>query len=180
MKRRAAWIALAGAAMLMAVAFLGPAPMPLKPGDPAPDFSAVATDGSIVRLSDFHGRTLVLYFYPMDDTPGCTREACSLRDGHAAIAAKGAAIVGVSAQDRDAHRRFTEKYQLDFPLLADTEQHIARAYGTVGGLLGPVQNLFGIGRRVTFIIDGEGRVRHVIDDVDTAAHAAQVLRLLEQ
>jgi peroxiredoxin Q/BCP len=152
--------------------------MHLKPGDVAPDFSAVATDGSTVRLADFRGRTLVLYFYPMDDTPGCTRQACSLRDGHAAIAATGAAIVGVSAQDRASHERFAEKYRLDFPLLADADQHIARAYGTVGGLLGPVQGLFGIGRRVTFIIDGEGRIRHVIDDVDTAAHAEQVLKLL--
>lgn len=180
MRLRAAWIALAAAAMLTAVALLSPSPMHLKPGDNAPDFSAVATDGSTVRLSDFRGRTLVLYFYPMDDTPGCTRQACSLRDGHAAIAATGAAIVGVSAQDRESHKRFAEKYRLNFPLLADTEQRIARAYGTVGGLLGPVQNLFGIGRRVTFIIDGEARIRHVIDDVDTAAHAEQVLKLLQR
>ena len=90
----------------------------LKPGDPAPDFEAPGTDGKLLRLTDFRGRKLVLYFYPMDDTPGCTKQACSLRDSNAEIAAKGAAILGVSAQGTESHQRFTEKFSLNFPLLA--------------------------------------------------------------
>jgi len=82
----------------------------LKAGDPAPDFAAPATDGSILRLEDFRGRKLVMYFYPMDSTPGCTKQACSLRDANAEIAARGAAILGVSAQGTESHQRFTEKF----------------------------------------------------------------------
>ena len=86
-----------------------------------------------MSLKDFRGRKLVMYFYPMDDTPGCTKQACSLRDHNAEIAAKGAAILGVSTQDEASHRQFTEKYQLNFPLLADTDGAVGRAYGTIGG-----------------------------------------------
>jgi peroxiredoxin Q/BCP len=104
-----------------------------KPGDPAPDFSCPATDGSTIRLKDFRGRKLVLYFYPMDDTPGCTAQACSLRDVNRDIAAKGAAILGVSSQDEASHQKFTSKYKLNFPLLADTDRTMAKAYGVAGG-----------------------------------------------
>lgn len=150
-----------------------------KAGDPAPAFSGTTTDGEHVSLKDFRGRKLVLYFYPRDDTPGCTAQACSLRDHHADIAAKGAAILGVSAQGVASHQRFTEKYRLNFPLLADTERTVAKAYGTAGsGLFGVARGMLGMDERVTFIIDGNGIVSHVIDDPDTREHGAQVLRYL--
>jgi len=150
-----------------------------QPGDPAPDFSALATDGSRVSLRDFRGRKLVLYFYPMDDTPGCTAQACSLRDHNKEIAATGAAILGVSAQDMASHKKFTAKYNLNFALLADTDRAVARAYGAIGGGIGgALRGMLGIAERVTFIIDDKGRIAHVIDSPDTTNHAAQVLRLL--
>jgi peroxiredoxin Q/BCP len=150
-----------------------------KPGDMAPDFSGLTTDGTKVQLQDFRGRKLILYFYPMDDTPGCTAQACSLRDRNAEIGRKGAAILGVSTQGVASHRRFTNKYQLDFPLLADTDRAVARAYGTIGGGLGgALRGMLGMAERVTFLIDEKGRIAHVIDDVDTKGHARQVLALL--
>lgn len=150
-----------------------------KPGDPAPDFAGLTTDGSRVSLQDFRGKKFVLYFYPMDDTPGCTAQACSLRDHNAEIKAKGAAILGVSAQDVDSHRKFTTKHKLNFPLLADTDRSVARAYGTIGdGVGGALRGMLGLAERVTFIIDEKGRVAHVIDSPDTANHAEQVLKLL--
>jgi peroxiredoxin Q/BCP len=150
-----------------------------KPGDPAPDFSALTTDGSRVSLADFRGKKLVLYFYPMDDTPGCTAQACSLRDHNAEIKAKGAAILGVSAQDLASHQKFTAKHKLNFPLLADTDRAVARAYGTIGsGVGGALRGVLGLAERVTFIIDEQGRIARVIDAPDTANHAEQVLTLL--
>jgi thioredoxin-dependent peroxiredoxin len=152
----------------------------LQAGDAAPDFAGVTTDGTPVALKDFRGRKLVMYFYPMDDTPGCTKQACSLRDHNAEIAAKGAAILGVSTQDEASHRRFTEKYRLNFPLLADKGGAVGRAYGTIGGagLLSAAKALVGMADRVTFIIDEKGRVAHVIDSPDVANHAEEVLALL--
>lgn len=153
---------------------------PLKPGDPAPDFSGKTTDGKPVSLKDYRGRKLVMYFYPMDDTPGCTRQACSLRDHNAEIAAKGAAILGVSTQGEESHRKFTDKYQLNFPLLADTEGAVGRAYGTLGGsgLLSKLKSAAGMADRITFVIDENGRIAHVIDRPDVGRHAEEVLALL--
>ena len=152
----------------------------LKAGDRAPDFEAVATDGKRVSLADFRGRKLVMYFYPMDDTPGCTKQACSLRDHNAEIAAKGAAILGVSTQDEASHRKFTRKHGLNFPLLADEDGAVGRAYGTIGGggLLSAAKAILGVADRVTFIIDEKGRIAHVIDRPDAAHHAEEVLALL--
>mgnify|MGYP001765744889 CR=1 FL=1 len=151
----------------------------LKPGDPAPEFSAPGTDGRLLRSTDFLGQKLILYFYPMDDTPGCTKQACSLRDTHAAIAARGAAILGVSAQGSASHRRFSEKFHLDFPLLADTDLRIAKAYGVAGsGLGGLLRSIVKFSERVTFIIDENGRISHVIDDPDCPDHGEEVLALL--
>ncbi|MGD9954068.1 MAG: peroxiredoxin [Burkholderiales bacterium] len=151
-----------------------------RAGDPAPDFTATTTDGGRVSLKDFRGRKLVLYFYPMDDTPGCTKQACSLRDHNAEIAAKGAAILGVSTQDEESHRRFTRKHGLNFPLLADRDGAVGRAYGTIGGkgLFAAAKALAGIADRVTFLIDEKGRIAHVIERPDTANHAEEVLALL--
>ena len=152
----------------------------LRAGDPAPDFEGVTTDGTRVSLRDFRGRKLVMYFYPMDDTPGCTKQACSLRDRNADIAARGAAILGVSTQDEATHRKFTAKFGLNFPLLADKGGLVGRAYGTIGGagLLSAAKALVGMADRVTFIIDEHGRIAHVIDRPDVANHAEEVLALL--
>lgn len=151
----------------------------LKVGDPAPDFSAPVTDGSTVSLADYRGRKLVMYFYPMDDTSGCTRQACSLRDTAGEIAARGAAILGVSAQGADSHRRFTEKYALNFPLLADTGLVVAQAYGVAGsGLGGLLRQAVGVAQRVTFIIDEAGVIAAIIADPDCPDHGEEVLALL--
>lgn len=150
-----------------------------KPGDDAPSFDAVTTSGERVTLADFRGRKLVLYFYPRDDTPGCTAQACSLRDHNADIAARGAAILGVSAQDAASHQRFSRKHALNFPLIADTDKKVAWAYGVLGsGLLGVARSLLGVYERVTFIIDEHGKVAHVIDHPDTRGHGEEVLGCL--
>ena len=153
---------------------------PLKPGDPAPDFSGNTTDGKKVSLKDYRGKKLVMYFYPMDDTPGCTKQACSLRDHNAEIAAKGAAVLGVSTQGEESHQNFTTKYKLNFPLLADTDGAVGRAYGTIGGpgLISKLKSAAGMADRVTFVIDGKGTITHVIDRPDVANHAEEVLALL--
>ncbi len=152
----------------------------LKAGDPAPDFSGKLTDGSKVSLKDYRGKKLVMYFYPMDDTPGCTAQACSLRDANKDIAAKGAAILGVSTQDSASHQKFTAKYKLNFPLLADTDKSVGKAYGTIGGggLMAAAKAIVGIADRVTFIIDEKGVITHVIDSPHTRNHAEEVLALL--
>ena len=154
-------------------------PTHLKTGDPAPNFSGLSTDGTPLSLADFRGRKLVMYFYPMDDTPGCTKQACSLRDADADIAARGAAILGVSSQGVDSHRRFSAKYRLNFPLLADTDQAVAKAYGVAGsGLSGLLRGLLKANERVTFIIVEAGRIAGVIDDPHCPDHGAEVLALL--
>jgi thioredoxin-dependent peroxiredoxin len=152
----------------------------LKPGDAAPDFSAKTTDGTPVSLKDYRGKKLVMYFYPMDDTPGCTKQACSLRDHNRELAAKGAAVLGVSTQDEASHEKFTRKYKLNFPLLADTDGAVGRAYGTIGGagLMAKLKSAAGMADRVTFVIDEKGRIAHVIDKPDVANHAEEVLALL--
>jgi peroxiredoxin Q/BCP len=155
-------------------------PTPLRAGDPAPDFSGTLTNGAKVSLRDYRGKKLVMYFYPMDDTPGCTKQACSLRDHNKDIAAKGAAILGVSTQNEASHQKFTEKYQLNFPLLADTDGAVGRAYGTIGGpgILSKLKSAAGMADRVTFVIDEKGKIAHVIDKPDVANHAEEVLALL--
>ena len=152
-----------------------------KPGDAAPPFSGTTTDGSPVSLADYRGRKLVLYFYPRDDTPGCTRQACSLRDGEAALAARGVAVLGVSTQDTESHRRFSEKFRLPFPLLADTQGTVGRAYGVLGGagLVARLKTAAGMADRVTFVIDEQGRIAHVIERPDVGRHAEEVLSRLQ-
>ncbi|WP_434515987.1 peroxiredoxin [Dechloromonas sp. ARDL1] len=151
----------------------------LQLGDAAPDFTGTVTDGATVSLAAYRGRKLVLYFYPMDDTPGCTRQACSLRDTHAAIRARGAEILGVSAQDADSHRLFSDKYRLDFPLLADGGLAVAKAYGVAGsGIGGLLRQAAGVAERVTFLIDEAGKIAAIIRDPDCSDHGAEVLALL--
>ncbi|MCB1769652.1 MAG: peroxiredoxin [Candidatus Competibacteraceae bacterium] len=153
--------------------------MKLKIGDPAPQFTATTTDNSTVKLSDYFGQKLVLYFYPMDDTPGCTKQACSLRDHYREIQDKDAAILGVSTQDVSSHQRFTEKYNISFPLVADTDGAVSRAYGAMdGGLMGTAASLFGVANRITYLIDESGHIAHIIDKPNCANHAEEVLNLL--
>lgn len=152
----------------------------LKVGDNAPDFAGATTDGSKISLNDFRGKKLILYFYPKDDTPGCTAQACSLRDANTEIKKKGAAVLGVSTQDEVSHQRFSAKYNLNFPLLADTDKAVARAYGAMGGggLLSVAAALAGFAARVTFVIDEKGKIAHIINSPDTKNHAEEVLALI--
>ena len=145
----------------------------LAPGMKAPAFTAADQDGNRVSLADFLGKKNVcLYFYPKDDTPGCTAEACSLRDGHGAILAAGAVVLGVSADNEQNHKAFAAKYALNFPILADPDKVIISAYG-VKMLALP------LAKRVTFIIDKTGVIRNVVKDVNTKQHDQQVLELLK-
>ncbi|MFZ3322869.1 MAG: peroxiredoxin [Usitatibacter sp.] len=155
---------------------------PLRAGDPAPDFEGTTTDGKRVALKDYRGRKLLLYFYPMDDTPGCTKQACSLRDGNAELAARGAAILGVSTQGEQSHQAFTKKYNLNFPLLADTDGAVGRAYGTLGGdgIISKLKSAVGMADRVTFVIDEKGKIAHVIDKPNVSNHAQEVLSLIPE
>lgn len=151
-----------------------------SPGDVAPDFEGTTTDGSSVSLAGYRGRKLVLYFYPRDDTPHCTQQACSLRDHAAELAQRGAAVLGVSTQGERSHQAFTSKYRLNFPLLIDTGGKVARAYGVMGGagVVSKLKAALGLADRVTFVIDERGRVSHVIAKPDVARHADEILALL--
>ncbi len=146
----------------------------LKEGDPAPDFAAPNEKGEIVRLSDFKGKKLVLYFYPKNDTPGCTAEACSLRDGYSQFVNQGYAILGVSPDSPKKHVKFIEKYSLPFSLLADEDHQVAEAYGVWGPKKFMGRTFDGI-HRTTFVIDENGRIERIITKVDTENHAAQLL-----
>ena len=146
----------------------------LREGAPAPAFEAQDQHGATLRLADYRGKAaVVLYFYPKDDTPGCTAQACSLRDGHGAIRAAGAVVLGVSADTGLSHKAFSEKYHLPFSILADPDKKIIEAYGVKLPLLG-------FARRVTFLIDKKGVVRKVIRDTRTQDHDQQVLALLAE
>lgn len=148
--------------------------MPEK-GQLAPDFEGRTQDGSTVRLSDYRGRKVALYFYPKDDTPGCTKQGCNLRDNYSLLLSKDIAVIGVSADDEESHKAFADKYSLPFPLLADTDKHIVNEYGVWGE-----RNLYGnkfMGiKRTTFLIDEEGRIVHVFKRPNVEDHAGEILR----
>ncbi|MFY7850122.1 MAG: thioredoxin-dependent thiol peroxidase, partial [Bacteroidia bacterium] len=130
--------------------------------------------GKTLRLSDFSGRKLVLYFYPKDDTPGCTAEACNLRDNYNSLIDAGYAVLGVSPDDPNKHRKFIDKFELPFDLLADTEQTVANAYGVWVEKSMYGRKYMGMAR-TTFVIDGDGTILEVIEKVDTKNHTAQIL-----
>jgi peroxiredoxin Q/BCP len=140
--------------------------MSLAVGTKAPTFTTQDTSGKTVSLENYAGKTVVLYFYPKDDTPGCTKQACSFRDNYSAYQDKDITVFGVSMDDVASHQKFTEKFNLPFPLLADTNGAIAKAYGVDGG---------GYAKRVTFVIDETGKVAKVYDTVKTDTHASDIL-----
>lgn len=146
----------------------------LKEGDKAPAFSGTNQKGETVSLSDYKGKKLVLYFYPKDDTPGCTAEACNLRDNYAALRKAGYEILGVSPDSAKKHEKFISKYELPFPLLADTEQTILKQYGVWGPKQMYGRTYDGV-YRTTFVIDEAGTIERVISKVDTKTHAEQIL-----
>lgn len=146
----------------------------LQAGDKAPDFSGVADNGEKVSLGDFTGRKLVLFFYPKDDTPGCTAEACNLRDNYAELKEKGYELLGVSPDGVAKHQKFKSKHELPFPLLADEEREVLNAYG-VWGLKKFMGREYDGVHRTTFVISEDGIIERVITKVKTKAHAEQIL-----
>lgn len=150
----------------------------MEPGSLAPDFELPDQEGRLHRLSQYRGQWVVLYFYPKDDTPGCTKEACGFRDHMGYLQNLGAVVLGVSADDVESHRRFAEKYGLNFPLLADPERQAILAYGAWGK-----KNLYGKEYegvlRQTFLIDPEGRIAKVWRKVSPEGHAEEVAQALE-
>lgn len=146
----------------------------LQVGDKAPDFSVVDQDGEVRSLSDYKGKKLVVFFYPKASTPGCTLEACNLRDHYATLKEKGYALLGVSADSPSRQKKFKEKYHLPFPLLADENKEVINAFGVWGPKKFMGRKYDGI-HRVTFIIDENGIISKVIDKVKTKDHASQIL-----
>jgi thioredoxin-dependent peroxiredoxin len=149
----------------------------IKEGDKAPMFKGKDQDGKWISLEDFKGKKVVLYFYPKDDTPGCTTEACNLRDNYESLLSEGFAIVGVSPDDEGTHSKFRTKYELPFSLIADPEKAIIQAYGVWGEKNNYGKKTMGV-IRSTFIIDENGYILRVIGKVNTADHAQQILQVL--
>lgn len=149
-----------------------------KEGDKAPDFTAKDQNGNTVSLSDFKGKNVILYFYPKDDTPGCTAEACNFRDNYQSLLGKGFAVIGVSIDNEKSHKKFEKKYSLPFPLIADPDRKIVEEYG-----LWAEKSMFGkkyMGTlRTTFLINPKGIISKVIEKVDTENSSQQVLDLLQ-
>lgn len=140
--------------------------MALTAGTPAPAFTTKDTNGNTVSLADYAGKTVVLYFYPKDDTPGCTKEANSFRDNYSAYQDKDIVVFGVSGDDESSHQEFTQKFNLPFPLLADVDHSIMKAYDVDGG---------GYAQRVTYVINGQGQIEKVYTSVNTDTHATDIL-----
>jgi peroxiredoxin Q/BCP len=163
-----------GALMLMSTT----PDLKLREGDPAPDFSGDFSGGGRLSLAEFRGKTVVLYFYPKDNTPGCNKEACGFRDAYDDITERGAVVIGVSADSVKSHDKFTGKFQLPFPLLADEDRKICDAYGVWGEKSFMGMRFMGI-HRVTFLIGPDGRIRRIWPKVKAAQHAAEVVAALE-
>ena len=149
----------------------------LKEGDPAPAFTATTNGGAATSLADFKGKNVILYFYPRDNTPGCTKEACAFRDHFAEFERKGAVVLGVSTDPVKSHDKFVAKYQLPFTLLADEDRKIVQAYGVWGPKTFMGVKYTGTSR-VTFLIGPDGRIRKIWPKVKPAEHAEEVLAAL--
>ena len=150
----------------------------LKPGDVAPPFSLQAADGKTVALSDFRGKRVILYFYPKDDTPGCTREACGFRDALPRLGREGAVVLGVSRDSLPSHQRFAGKFRLTFPLLSDPDAAVCKAYGVYKQKSLYGRTFLGI-ERVTFLIDEEGRIARIFPKVKVDGHVEAILQALK-
>jgi thioredoxin-dependent peroxiredoxin len=148
----------------------------LKEGQQAPIFEGTDQDGRKIKLSDLKGKKIVLYFYPKDDTPGCTAEACNLRDNYDDLLKKGFAVIGVSPDSEKSHRGFIKKYSLPFPLVADPEKKILNLYGAYGEKIMYGKKVTGV-IRSTFIIDENGTIEKIISKVDTKAHTEQIFNV---
>ncbi len=142
----------------------------LSVGEPAPDFKLFDQNGKVHRLSDYHGQWVVVYFYPKDDTPGCTTEACTLRDNSGEFGRRKVVVLGISYDDQASHKTFQEKYNLPFTLLSDTDKKVSDSYGAKGMVFAS---------RKTFVIDPEGVVRKIYEKVDVTSHAADILGELD-
>jgi thioredoxin-dependent peroxiredoxin len=149
----------------------------LKEGDKAPDFNAKTSGGNTVSLADFGGKHVILYFYPKDDTPGCTKEACAFRDRFAAIQERGAVVLGVSVDSVQSHEKFVAKFKLPFPLLADPDKKIVEAYGVWGEKRFMGRKYLGT-HRVTFLIGPDGRIKKIWPQVKPEEHVGEVLASL--
>jgi thioredoxin-dependent peroxiredoxin len=150
----------------------------LKDGDKAPAFSAATNGGGKISLADFKGRNVILYFYPKDDTPGCTKEACAFRDGFSEFKKRGAVVLGVSTDSAKSHDRFVAKFKLPFTLLADEDKKIVEAYGVWGEKTFMGRKYLGT-HRVTFLIGPDGRIKKIWPQVKPDEHAAEVLAALQ-
>ncbi len=148
--------------------------MTLKVGDKAPDINSVDQLGNPITLAQFKGKKVILYFYPKDDTPGCTKEACSFRDNYSVLKEKGYEVLGVSVDSTKKHQKFIEKHELPFTLIADEEQKVVSDYG-VWGLKKFMGREYMGTNRTTFVIDEKGKIGRIIEKVDTTNSAAQVL-----
>jgi len=149
----------------------------LKVGEKAPDFEVKDQNGKVHRLGDYKGKMIAIYFYPKDMTPGCTVQACDLRDNETALLKKNIHVLGVSADDEKRHAKFVEKYSLPFPLLADTDLKMINAYGVWGPKKFMGKEYDGI-HRTTFLIDEKGKIKEIIEKVKTKEHAAQIFDAL--
>ena len=149
----------------------------LTQGDKAPNFNSKDQNGNSISLDQFKGQKVVLYFYPKDNTPGCTAEACDFRDNYQGLKAQGIEVLGVSVDDEKSHQKFITKYDLPFTLVADTDKTIVEGYGVWAEKNMYGKKYMGI-NRTTFIIDEEGNIAHIISKVDTKAPTAQVLALI--
>ncbi len=150
----------------------------LQVGSPAPDFECADQNGKIVRLSDFKGRSLVLYFYPKDDTPGCTKEACSFKDHHKQFETIGAAVLGVSLDEGESHQKFIKKFDLNFPLLCDVDAKVSRAYGVYKKKNLYARLFWGI-ERSTFVIGPDGSLKKIFRKVKVDGHTEEVFQALK-
>lgn len=153
-------------------------PKLLQEGDSAPSYKGITQNGTLIQPSDFKGKTVVLYFYPKDDTPGCTQEACAFRDEYKLLQKKGVQVIGVSADSAASHQKFTKKYDLPFPLIADEDKTIVQAYG-----VWVEKNMYGrkyMGiERSTFIINSQGAIKKIFRKVKPAQHLAEVIEALD-
>ena len=151
----------------------------LKVGDMAPDFSGEIETGEQIRLSDYRGKKVILFFYPKDDSPGCTKEACNLRDNYKVLQKEGFEILGISPDKVAKHQKFINKYEFQFSLVADPERQIIESYGLWGPKIFMGREVTGV-YRTTFLIDEDGRIMHIIDNVKTKEHAEQILSAIAQ